>query len=98
MLVTIKATQDTTHFAAGEVRTVELTPFVRGLIRNGLAVQLPRTDPDPAPAKPPAKKTARRVAKKASEPAEETDGLVVVKAPAELIEQVALVRLDPEQE
>lgn len=94
MLVTIKATQDTTHFAAGEVRTVELTPFVRGLIRNGLAVQLPRTDPDPAPAKPPAKKTARRVAKKT---ADEPDPVLAELAP-NAREFVSAAKLDPEQE
>lgn len=92
MLVTIKATQDTTHFAAGEVRTVELTPFVRGLIRNGLAVQLPRTDP--APAKPPAKKTARRVAKKTTD---EPESVLAELAP-NAREFASAAKLDPEQE
>lgn len=76
MQVTIKGTSPTDTLDEGEVRTVELTSYVRNLIRNGLAVQVPRVIPDPAEAKPvpakkaPAKKTA---AKKAAKPVEEFD-------------------------
>lgn len=42
MQVTIKGTSPTDTLDEGEVRTVELTPYVRNLIRNGLAVQIPR--------------------------------------------------------
>lgn len=94
MLVTIKATQSTTHFPVGEVRTVELTPFVRGLLRNGLAVQIPRTDPDPVPAKAAPKKTARRVVKKTTD---EPDPVLAELAP-NAREFVSAAKLDPEQE
>lgn len=42
MQITIKGTANTDTIELGEVRTVELTPFIRGLIRNGLAEQIPR--------------------------------------------------------
>lgn len=45
MQVTIKGTSPTDTLDEGEVRTVELTPYVRNLIRNGLAVQVPRELP-----------------------------------------------------
>ncbi|MFD3426136.1 hypothetical protein [Nocardia fluminea] len=42
MQITIKGTANTDTLELGEVRTVELTPFIKGLIRNGLAEQVPR--------------------------------------------------------
>lgn len=76
MQVTIKGTSPTDTLDEGEVRTVELTPYVRNLIRNGLAVQVPRVIPDPAEVKPvPAKKAPAKkaAAKKAGKPVEEFD-------------------------
>lgn len=51
MQITIKGTAHTDTLELGEVRTVELTPFIRGLIRNGLAEQVPRELPDSVPAR-----------------------------------------------
>lgn len=90
MQVTIKGIQTTTHLAKGEVATVELTPFVKGLIRNGLAVQVPNERPAPAPVK---KTSAKRVAKKA---ADEPERVLDAKETAAFVAVAPL--LDPERE
>lgn len=88
MQVTIKGTSPTDTLDEGEVRTVELTPYVRNLIRNGLAVQVPRAVPDPAEVKPaPAKKVPAKktVAKKAlAKAAKEFDGTGILYVPSSL--------------
>lgn len=94
MQVTIKGIQNTTHLAQGEVATVELTPFVRGLIRNGLAVQVPNERPAPVPATAPVKKAAaKRVTKKATDEPERVLGAEETAA-----FEAAVQKLDPEQE
>lgn len=100
MLVTIRGTQATDVLGEGEERTVELTPYIRTMVRNGLVVQVPREQPTPpryaegglitGPKKAPAKKAPAKkaAAKKAAKPVEEFDdggiGSGILRVPSTL--------------